>query len=53
MDFVNENREVTEADIQSLLKVKRTGAYEIAKSLSDMGLLRVFGRGVNKKYLLP
>lgn len=53
MDFVNENGEVTEADIQSLLKVKRTGAYEIAKSHCDKGLLHVCGRCANKKYLLP
>lgn len=53
MNFAKENGEVTEADIQSVLNVKRTRAYEIAKSLSDMGLLRVCGRGANKKYLLP
>ncbi|MGN1433770.1 MAG: RNA-binding domain-containing protein [Ruminococcus sp.] len=53
MNFAKENGEVTETDIQSLLNVKRTRAYEIAKSLCDKGLLRVYGRGINKKYLLP
>lgn len=52
MNFANENGEVTEADIQSLLNVKRTRACEIAKSLCDKGLLYVCGRGANKKYLL-
>lgn len=53
MNFAKENGVVTVADIQSMLNIKRTRAYEIAKSLSDMGVLRVCGRGVNKKYLLP
>lgn len=50
IDLACERGEISEAEIQSLLDIKRTRAYEIAKALRDKGLLDVIGRGADKRY---
>ena len=50
-DNSDKNGQITEEEIQSLLNVKRTRAFSIAKQMRDNGLIRVFGRGKNKRYI--
>ena len=44
---------MTEAELQELLRVKRTRAYVIAKAMRDRGMIEVTGRGNTKVYRLP
>jgi ATP-dependent DNA helicase RecG len=47
---LEEHGEITEADIQRLLELKRTRAYTVAKQLCDEGQIVPVGRGKEKKY---
>ena len=50
LDYFTEQGEVTEQEVQELLGIKRTRAYKLTKQMVDMGLLKIVGRGANKKY---
>jgi ATP-dependent DNA helicase RecG len=50
LDYLEEHGEITEADIQRLLELKRTRAYTVAKQLCDEGQIVPVGRGKEKKY---
>ena len=51
LDFVEEHGKITDAEIQTLLGVKKTRAFTIAKQLRAEGLLQVEGRGDSKVYI--
>lgn len=51
LDHIDKNGQITDEEIQSLLNVKRTRAFSIAKQMRDNGLIRVWGRGKNKRYI--
>ena len=51
LDYIEENGQITELEIQELLGLKKTRAYILAKQMRDEGLIRVEGRGDSKKYL--
>ncbi|MDR1205446.1 MAG: putative DNA binding domain-containing protein [Peptococcaceae bacterium] len=51
LDFLDQHGEAAEEDLQELLNVKRTRAYTLAKQMADAGLIKIIGRGVNKKYV--
>lgn len=51
LDYAKVHGEITEADIQDILAIKRTRAYTVAKQMCETGLLIAVGRGKDKKYL--
>ena len=51
LDYIDENGQITEPEIQELLELKTTRAFTIAKQMRDKGLIRAEGRGTNKKYV--
>lgn len=52
LEFIEENGEITEAEIGEILNVKRTRAYTLAKQMCDDGFIVSIGRGANKKYVI-
>lgn len=48
IDFIKENGKITEQQLQELLNVKRTRAYNITKELESDGIVIIHGRGENK-----
>ena len=52
LDYLAEYGEMTDEDLQELLNVKKTRAYLIARQMSESGLIKIIGRGSEKKYLL-
>lgn len=51
LDYIEENGQITEFEIQELLGLKKTRAFILAKQMRDEGLIRVEGRGDSKRYL--
>ena len=49
LDYLSEHGEVTEQKAQELLGVKRTRAYTLTKQMAELGLLKIIGRGKNKR----
>lgn len=52
LDFIKANGQITEKEISDLLGLKKTRTFTVAKQMRDLGLIKVVGRGDNKKYLL-
>lgn len=52
IDYLAEHGEITTAELQTLLSIKRTRTYTLAKEMVEAGLILVSGRGENKKYRL-
>lgn len=53
LSYVQEHGKITDEELQTLLDVKRTRAYLIAKEMLNKNLLTVQGRGLKKFYYLP
>ena len=51
LDYLNKHGEATDHDVQELLNVKRTRAYTLTKQMEEGGLLRIVGRGNQRKYI--
>lgn len=51
LDYIEENGQITELEIQELLGLKKTRAFILAKQMRDEGLIKVVGRGDSKRYL--
>ena len=51
LDYIEENGQITELEIQELLGLKKTRSFILAKQMRDEGLIRVEGRGDSKRYL--
>ena len=52
LSYISEHGQITDEAVQSLLGVKKTRAFELMKQMRNMGLIRVVGRGSDKKYFL-
>lgn len=52
LDYLAEYGEMTDADLQELLNIKKTRAYLLARQMSENGLIDIVGRGAAKKYRL-
>ena len=52
LDYIEENGQITDVEIQELLDLKKTRAFTIAKKMREEGLIEVIGRGDDKKYIL-
>ena len=53
LDFIEENGQITDIEIQELLGLKKTRAFTLAKQMRDEGLIRVVGRAAEKRYVKP
>ena len=51
LDYIEENGQITDIEIQELLEIKKTRAFTLAKEMRDAGLLRAVGRGIDKVYV--
>ena len=52
IDYLAEYGEMTDEDLQGVLKIKKTRAYLLARQMNENGLIDIIGRGAAKKYLL-
>ena len=51
LSYISENEQITDEEVQSLLGIKKTRAFELMKQMRNMGLVQMIGRGVGKRYL--
>ena len=52
IDYLADRGEMTDSDLQKLLNVRTTRAYQIVRQMSKNGLIEIVGRGSAKKYKL-
>lgn len=52
LDYISEHGQITDEEVQSLLGIKKTRAFDLMKQLRNMEQIKVVGRGSGKKYLL-
>ena len=52
LDYIEANGQITEKEISDLLGLKKTRTFTVAKQMRDLGLIKVVGRGDNKKYMI-
>lgn len=51
LDFIEENGEITDSEVQELLQIKSTRSYTLMKKMEKEGLIVIIGRGSHKKYM--
>ena len=51
LDFIEENGEISDSEVQELLQIKNTRAYTLMKKMEKEGLIVIVGRGSRKKYI--
>ena len=51
LDYIAEHHEISETELQELLGIKRTRSFTLTKQMSDAGLIKIIGRGSDKKYV--
>ena len=51
MEFIRKNGQITDAEIQSLLGLKKTRTFTLAKQMRDEGMITAIGRGKAKRYV--
>ena len=52
LNYIEENGQITDLEIQALLGLKKTRAFTLAKQMRDLGLIQVEGRGEDRRYVL-
>jgi ATP-dependent DNA helicase RecG len=52
LDYLTDHEAAGEEDLQTILGVKRTRAYTLAKQMANAGMIKIIGRGANKRYIL-
>jgi len=52
LDYLKEHSDISDEEVQTLLNVKRTRAFNLTKQMSDAGLITIIGRGKTRKILL-
>ncbi len=52
MAYIEENGSITDAEIESLLGVKKTRAFNLVKEMKELGLITAEGRGQEKRFYL-
>ena len=50
LDYLAAHGEMSEADAESLLGVKKTRVYVLTKEMSERGLIEIVGRGAGKRF---
>lgn len=51
LDFIQQNGQITDSEVQDLLDVKSTRAYTLMKEMEKQGLIIIVGRGKSKRYI--
>ena len=51
LDFIEENGQITDSEVQELLNIRNTRAYTLMKEMEKKNLISIIGRGTNKKYV--
>lgn len=51
LGYISEHGQITDEEVQSLLGIKKTRAFDLIKKMREMGLVQMIGRGAGKKYL--
>lgn len=51
LDYIEENGSITDIEVQELLNIKKTRAFNLTKQMRDLGLIKAFGHGEGKKYI--
>ena len=51
LGYFSKHDRITDGEIQSLLGIKKTRAFELVKQMCGMGLIEAVGRGAGKYYL--
>ena len=52
LNYLSKNNEISISELQSLLDIKQTRAYILTKEMNELGLIKITGRGDNRKYRL-
>ena len=52
LEYIKANGQITEKEISSLLGLKKTRTFTVAKQMRDLGLIKVVGRGEGKFYTM-
>ena len=52
LDYIADNGQATDTELEEILEVKHTRVYNLTHEMKELGLLRIDGRGKDKKYLL-
>jgi len=52
IDYLEKHTEAADMDIQTILDIKRTRSFTILKQMADSGLIKIIGRGTNRKIIL-
>ena len=52
LDYISEHGQITEEDVQTLLGIKKTRAFDLMKQMRNMEVIAVVGRGAGKKYVM-
>ena len=52
LDYFADNGQANDTELEEILEVKHTRAYNLTREMKELGLLRIEGRCKNKKYLL-
>ena len=52
LDYIADNGQATDTALEEILDVKHTRVYNLTREMKELGLLRIEGRGKDKKYLL-
>ena len=52
LDYIADNGQATDTELEEILEVKHTRVYNLTREMKELGLLRIEGRGKDKKYLL-
>lgn len=52
LDYIRENGSITDVKIQELLGLKKTRAFNLAKQMREMGIIKAVGRGIDKIYII-
>ena len=51
LDYISEHGQITDEEVQSLLGIKKTRAFNLMKQMRNMELVQMIGRGAQKLYL--
>ena len=51
LNYIEDNGSITDLQIQDILELKKTRAFNLAKQMREMELIMVIGRGSEKKYI--
>ena len=52
LSYISEHGQIKDEEIKSLLGIKKTRAFNLMKQMRDLKLVKVIGRGAEKRYLI-